>query len=63
MGLLSTLSHFYANDTPIEGNVFGFLAYGSGSKSKVFEGVIQNKWRAALAKTQLFETLEKKLII
>lgn len=59
MGLLSTLSHFYTNDTPIEGSIFGFLAYGSGSKSKVFEGVIQNKWRAALAKTQLFETLEK----
>ncbi|MCO6161554.1 hydroxymethylglutaryl-CoA synthase family protein [Flavobacterium sp. NRK F7] len=59
MGLLSTLSHFYANNTPIEGSVFGFLAYGSGSKSKVFEGVVQSNWRAALEKTQLFETLEK----
>ncbi|WP_130736371.1 hydroxymethylglutaryl-CoA synthase family protein [Flavobacterium sp. J27] len=59
MGLLSTLSHFYRNDTPIEGSIFGFLAYGSGSKSKVFEGVIQNDWRTALEKTQLFETLEK----
>ena len=59
MGLLSTLSHFYTNNTPIEGNVFGFLAYGSGSKSKVFEGVIQKNWRTALEKTQLFETLEK----
>lgn len=59
MGLLSTLSHFYANNTPIEGSVFGFLAYGSGSKSKVFEGVVQRNWRAALEKTQLFETLEK----
>ncbi len=59
MGLLSTLSHFYNTNKPIENSIFGFLAYGSGSKSKVFEGTIQSQWKEALVKTQLFETLEE----
>ena len=49
MGLLSTLSHFYDSNKDVSGAKFGFLAYGSGSKSKVFEGVIQPEWRAAVA--------------
>ncbi|HJS00922.1 MAG TPA: hydroxymethylglutaryl-CoA synthase, partial [Flavobacterium sp.] len=59
MGLLSTLSHFYNINNEIRGEKFGFLAYGSGSKSKVFEGTIQSQWNEALSKTQLFETLEQ----
>jgi hypothetical protein len=37
MGLLSTLAHFHENDKEISGTTFGFLAYGSGSKSKVLK--------------------------
>jgi hydroxymethylglutaryl-CoA synthase len=59
MGLLSTLSHFANINKDIPGKKFGFLAYGSGSKSKVFEGTIQADWRLAVIKTQLFETLEQ----
>jgi len=59
MGLLSTLSHFYNINNEIKGEKFGFLAYGSGSKSKVFEGTIQSQWKEALSKIQLFETLEQ----
>lgn len=59
MGLLSTLSHFYDTSKSIEGSTFGFLAYGSGSKSKVFEGSIQPQWKEALGKTKLFETLQQ----
>lgn len=59
MGLLSTLSHFYDTNKPLDGLIFGFLSYGSGSKSKVFEGSIQSQWKEALGKTQLFETLEQ----
>ncbi|NHN27318.1 hydroxymethylglutaryl-CoA synthase [Flavobacterium jejuense] len=59
IGLLSTLSHFYDTNKEIEGLKFGFLAYGSGSKSKVFEGTIQSKWKEALKKVQLFKTLEE----
>ena len=58
MGLLSTLAHFYDTNKDVSGKKFGFLAYGSGSKSKVFEGTIQPDWKLALAKVKLFETLE-----
>lgn len=63
MGFLSTLSHFYNTNKEITGNTFGFLAYGSGSKSKVFEGIIQDQWKEALAKVNLFETLDQSFEI
>jgi hydroxymethylglutaryl-CoA synthase len=59
MGLLSTLAHFYDTNKEIAGAQFGFLAYGSGSKSKVFEGTIQPEWKAALENVKLFENLEE----
>lgn len=58
MGLLSTLAHFYDSEKEISGKNFGFLAYGSGSKSKVFEGQIQEGWKEQLSKVKLFETLK-----
>ena len=58
MGFLSTLAHFYDTKTDVSNEKFGFLAYGSGSKSKVFEGTIQPNWAAAVANINLFETLE-----
>ena len=63
MGFLSTVSHFYNTNKEITGNTFGFLAYGSGSKSKVFEGIIQDQWKEALANVKLFETLEQSFEI
>ena len=63
MGLLSTLSYFYNNEKEISDSKFGFLAYGSGSKSKVFEGTIQAQWQNAVANVLLFETLEKSFEI
>jgi len=59
MGLLSTLAHFYDSEKEITGKNFGFLAYGSGSKSKVFEGEIQSTWKEQLSKVKLFETLKE----
>ena len=59
MGLLSTLAHFYDTKKEVTGEKFGFLAYGSGSKSKVFEGIIQENWKEAMGKVSLFETLAK----
>lgn len=63
MGFLSTLAHFYDTKKEISGNTFGFLAYGSGSKSKVFEGIIQDEWKSALANVNLFETLAESFEI
>lgn len=57
MGLLSALSHFHDHEKDILNTVFGFLAYGSGSKSKVFEGTIQPDWKSAVNNINLFETL------
>ena len=63
MGLVSTLAHFYEAQTEISGKTFGFLAYGSGSKSKVFEGTVQSDWKSAIGKVRLFETLSESLEI
>ena len=57
MGLLSALSYLHKQKATIDNHKFGFMAYGSGSKSKVFEGVIQPNWENAISQTQLFETL------
>jgi hydroxymethylglutaryl-CoA synthase len=63
MGLLSTLCHFYDSKKEISGQKFGFFAYGSGSKSKVFEGIIQNDWKTSISKVNLFETLKESFKI
>ncbi len=63
MGLLSTLAHFYNTKKEISNTAFGFLAYGSGSKSKVFEGVIQPDWKTVIKDTNLFETLKDSIEI
>jgi len=59
MGLVSTLAHFYEIQTELSGKTFGFLAYGSGSKSKVFEGPVQADWKSAMVNVKLFETLSE----
>ena len=58
LGLLSTLSYHFQNNTNLENEKFGFLAYGSGSKSKVFEAEVQPNWKSVLEKVNLFETLD-----
>lgn len=59
MGLLSTLSEYHKKGNDASGKTFGFMAYGSGSKSKAFEGTVQPGWHDAIKKVQLFETLEQ----
>ncbi|WP_396154718.1 hydroxymethylglutaryl-CoA synthase family protein [Flavobacterium macrobrachii] len=63
LGLLSTLCHHFKNDTNLTNTTFGFIAYGSGSKSKVFEAVVEENWKSAIEKIQLFETLEQTIAI
>jgi hydroxymethylglutaryl-CoA synthase len=57
MGLLSTLTQAQLRGDEISGQKFGFMAYGSGSKSKVFEGQIQVGWETQIQKSQLFTVL------
>ncbi|NDI99642.1 hydroxymethylglutaryl-CoA synthase [Flavobacterium sp. LaA7.5] len=63
MGLLSALTQHALKGNDLIGKKFGFLAYGSGSKSKVFEGTLQQGWAEAAHKAQLFETLRHSLEI
>ena len=58
LGLLSTLCHHFKANTNLANKKFGFIAYGSGSKSKVFEAEVQSGWQTVLAKIDLFETID-----
>jgi len=58
MALLSALSHAYKEQNQLTGETIGFLAYGSGAKSKVFEAVVQPEWQTALKSVELFKTIE-----
>ena len=58
LGLLSTLCYHFQQKSDLSYAKFGFVAYGSGSKSKVFEAEVSENWESAIAKVKLFETLE-----
>lgn len=58
LGLLSSLCHHYEQKTTISNTTFGFIAYGSGSKSKVFEATVSENWEKVVSKIKLFETLK-----
>lgn len=58
LGLLSTLCYHFQNENEIQDKKFGFIAYGSGSKSKVFEAQVEANWKSAIEKVKLFETLD-----
>ena len=57
MALLSALQVSFDREEELSGKELGFLAYGSGSKSKVFSGKINENWKSVVEKWQLFETL------
>ncbi|GAB4159160.1 MAG: hydroxymethylglutaryl-CoA synthase [Winogradskyella sp.] len=63
MSFLSLLSDSFNNDLDLSGKTIGFIAYGSGSKSKVFEGVVQDRWMTKIATVRLFETLSERTSI
>jgi len=58
LGMLSTLCYHFQQKTELVHHKLGFIAYGSGSKSKVFEAEVESEWQSAIAKINLFETLE-----
>ena len=60
MSLLSLLSNALETGKEISGNTIGFIAYGSGSKSKVFEGRIETAWKQKIEPVKLFTTLNQR---
>ena len=57
LGLLSTLCYHFIENTNLDNKKFGFIAYGSGSKAKVFEAEVQPKWKSVIEKINLFKTI------
>ena len=60
MSLMSFLESEFLEGNNISREKIGFCAYGSGSKSKVFEGRIQESWKDVVAKFEIFKTLETR---
>jgi len=63
MSFMSMLASEFLEENDIENQTIGFCAYGSGSKSKVFEGVIQSQWKDVVAKFNIFDSLNKRTAI
>ena len=61
--LLSALQVSADNNEDLTGQKIGFIGYGSGSKSKVFEGTVSENWKDVVAKINLFEYLENRTAI
>lgn len=59
VGLLSTLCYHSQQNNDITNKKVGFIAYGSGSKSKVFEATVCENWKSVINQTLFFETLER----
>lgn len=57
---LSALQVSADNDEELNGKTVGFIAYGSGSKSKVFQGQIGEGWKNVMNKMDLFNYLNKR---
>lgn len=53
MALMSTLDADATENSKLTGKKIGFVAYGSGSKSKVFEGIVQAGWKTVAANFSL----------
>ena len=60
LGMLSALYFAGTENKPLSTEKVGFIAYGSGSKSKVFEGTLQSHWKEQILKTNLFEILASR---
>jgi hydroxymethylglutaryl-CoA synthase len=63
MSFLSVLSHALTTGENLDGANFGFIAYGSGSKSKIFEGTLAKNWSEKIKNVRLFETLNDRIAV
>lgn len=60
LALMSTLECDLADGNRLEGKRFGFVAYGSGSKAKVFEAVVQPQWAEVTRYFRIFDKLARR---
>lgn len=60
MSLLSLLQQAAIQDQELTGKTIGLIAYGSGSKSKVFQGTVKSSWKSATQGLDLFPYLSSR---
>ncbi len=60
MALLSLLVHAKKDQVALADKKLGFIAYGSGSKSKVFQGTVMPGWQDKISAVNLLETLDAR---
>lgn len=63
MAFLSALQVSFDENEELADSEIGFLAYGSGSKSKVFTGKINTNWKNVVKKWNLFKILLQRIKI
>lgn len=63
LALMSSLECDLNENANLAGKKLGFVAYGSGSKSKVFEGIVQNGWENVVQYFQVFKKLSQRKVI
>ncbi|GAB4494530.1 MAG: hydroxymethylglutaryl-CoA synthase [Saprospiraceae bacterium] len=63
LALMSTLESDFQENSNMAGKKLGFVAYGSGSKAKVFEAVVQKNWREVARHFKVFEKLKNRRAI
>ena len=63
MSLISLLNKSIEKNENISDTKIGFLSYGSGSKSKIFEGVIAKKWKDKMGNIDVFKSITNRKLI
>jgi len=63
LALMSSLESDAYEKSMLAGKRIGFVAYGSGSKAKVFEAVVQKGWESVAARFGVFEKLRNRRAI
>lgn len=63
LALISTLHFDCKENVDLDGKTIGFLAYGSGAKSKVFEGTVQAGWTTIMEQLNLDYQIESRVAV
>jgi hydroxymethylglutaryl-CoA synthase len=63
LALIGLLTDELRSTTDVAGKKYGFVAYGSGSKSKVFEGVVQAGWQKPVEQIDVATQLSKRAAV
>ncbi|MEM1124341.1 MAG: hydroxymethylglutaryl-CoA synthase [Bacteroidota bacterium] len=63
LALMGTLEEDLNDKADIAGKDFGFVGYGSGSKSKVFEGRIQPQWKEVVKNFTITKKLNQRVAL